>query len=111
MTSPILHGVYVAAFPFVEGSGDKLRPVVVASRPAGPFGVLSVVPLSSSSDSVGGDFALRDWDQVGLRRPSLARIHRVTGLLQSDLRAYLGTLSDGDEARLRVALAGHFLLG
>jgi mRNA-degrading endonuclease toxin of MazEF toxin-antitoxin module len=110
VTDVVLRGLYTARFRFLEGAGSKIRPVVVLSRPVGPFNVVSVVPLSSSSALTDADIALDDWQAAGLRVPTVVRVHRITAFLREDLNALLGTLSPGDSAKLDAALRSHLVL-
>jgi mRNA-degrading endonuclease toxin of MazEF toxin-antitoxin module len=107
VTGAVSRGIYTARFRFIEGTGSKIRPVIVVSRPVGAFNVVSVVPLSSSNALTNADIALDDWKAAGLRVPTVARVHRITAFLQEDLNALLGTLSMRDSAKLDAALRNH----
>jgi len=100
----MLYGVYIARFPFIESSKDKLRPVVVLSRPYSKHKVVTVVPISSKQNAEAINITISDLAIAGLIRPSIARIYRLGTLLQTNLITQLGSLSDTDIRKLQVAL-------
>ena len=104
MSATALWGVYTARFPFLGVDLGKIRPVVVLSKPYGRHNIITVVPLSLKDKKESVDIALRDWREAGLIKPSVARIHRMTTILQSDLIGYLGELSAADKPSLQQAL-------
>lgn len=104
MSAASLFGVYTAKFPFLDSDKDKIRPVIVISKPHGQHNVITVVPVSSQDKKESVDIALRDWRKAGLVKPSVARTHRLTAFLQSDLTNYLGDLSANDKRSLQQAL-------
>jgi len=104
MSIPKLFGVYTAQFPFLDTQETKIRPVIVIGKPQGQHKVLAVVPISSRSTLEGVDFPLRCWSDAGLLKPSVARVHRLTTMLQADLIAELGELDPEDKQNLQVAL-------
>lgn len=89
----------------------KVRPVIVASRPQGRYGIIAVVPVSSRTDREAVDVLIEGWSKGGLVRPSVAWVHRLTTMLQSDLVAYLGDLSDQDVTALEGSLRRLLALG
>jgi len=101
---PKLFGVYTAQFPFLDTQEVKIRPVIVVSRPQGQHKILAVVPTSSKSPLEEVDVVLSRWPDEGLLKPSVARIHRLTTMLQSDLIAELGELAQNDRQNLQSAL-------
>ena len=104
MSSVIIYSVYTARFPFLETDKDKIRPVVVVSKPHGQHNIVSVVPMSARANQEDIDIEVQDWQNAGLIKPSVARVHRLTALLQSDLTSQLGTLSAKDQKNLLEAL-------
>lgn len=101
---PKLFGVYTAQFPFLDIQETKIRPVVIISKPQGQHKVLVVVPISSKSIVEEIDVTLRHWSDEGLLKPSVARVHRLTTMLQTDLVAELGELTQEDKQSLLAAL-------
>ena len=104
MSIPKLFGVYTAQFPFLDTQETKIRPVIVIGKPPGQHKVLAVVPISSRSALEDVDFPLRHWSDEGLLKPSVARVHRLTSMLQADLIAELGELDLEDKQNLQIAL-------
>lgn len=104
MSSARPYGVYTAAFPFLGSGSDKVRPVIVLSKPQGRYNVIAVAPISSKSKCETVDVKLSDWQSAGLIKPSIARVHRVTTLLQLDLISQLGVLTNSDKKAMRLAL-------
>jgi mRNA-degrading endonuclease toxin of MazEF toxin-antitoxin module len=101
---PKLYGVYTAQFPFLDAQETKIRPVIVIGEPRGQHKILAVVPISSKSALKDVDISLRHWPDEGLLKQSVARVHRLTVVLQADLIAELGELTQEDEQNLRSAL-------
>ena len=96
MSSAHSFGVYTAAFPFLDSGEDKIRPVIVISQPQGRHNVIAIVPVSSRTHKEPVDVTVSAWSNAGLLKPSVARVHRLTTMLQSDLIAELGKLDDLD---------------
>ena len=104
MSSAVTFGVYTAKFPFLENDKEKIRPIIVVSKPYGRYNIVTVVPVSASTGQEEVDIKLLEWLQAGLIEPSIARVHRLSTLLQSELTSQLGTLSEKDQANLLRAL-------
>lgn len=104
MNTSVLYGVYTARFPFLESDKDKVRPVVVVSKPHGQHNIVSVVPVSSQANQVDIDIVLQGWQDIGLLKASVARVHRLSPLLQSALTSQLGVLTAKDRNNLLEAL-------
>lgn len=105
--------VVVVAVPFSDRSGYKPRPALIVSSEAfhRKLRDLIVCPISSQPkyfERPGpGDHPLDDWQRVGLRYPSTARISNVVALEKRMVRKTLGSVSRPDlrkvEDGLRVA--------
>ena len=104
MSVPKLFGVYTAQFPFLDNQETKIRPVIVVSKPQGRHKILAVVPISSKNVLEAVDAFLHHWSDAGLIKPSVARVHRLMTMLQADLIAELGGLTQDDTEDLRTAL-------
>lgn len=107
MSSSALYGVYLARVRFVETSSFKLRPIIVISLPAGIHGIVTSVPVSSSTDPEAVDVALSDWRSAGLSKASVARVHRMAGIAQIDLLERLGNLQAKEIQLLKQAIKRH----
>lgn len=101
---PDVFGVYTARFPFLDSQEAKVRPVVVISKPQGPHNVIAIMPVSSRLITETVDVVLSGWNSEGLLRPSVARVHRLTTMLQADLIAKLGILNEKDKQTLQNSL-------
>ncbi len=110
MSSPILFGLYLARVRFVESGTFKMRPVIVVSQAFGIYGVVTIVPVFSDAHSESVDVALRSWQAIGLSRPSVARVHRLTAMAQVDLLEKLGNLPAEDIKMIKQALKHHLEL-
>lgn len=104
MSTPSLYGVYTAQFPFLDSQDAKLRPVIVVSKPYGEHNIVGIVPVSSQPTHEIVDVVLSYWENEGLLKPSVARVHRLTTMLQADLISELGSLQPDDTEALQVAL-------
>jgi mRNA-degrading endonuclease toxin of MazEF toxin-antitoxin module len=92
------------SFHFLDSQETKTRPIIVVSQPQGSNNVIVVAPISSKIVQEDVDFSLHHWSGEGLLRPSVARVHRVTAMLQSDLIAEIGELIQEDKQFLQTAL-------
>lgn len=104
MSVPKVFGVYTARFPFLDSEETKIRPVIVISKPQGPHKVIAIVPVSSRLVREEVDVTIVEWSKAGMLKPSIARVHRLTTMLQADLIAVLGTLSAEEVQALRASL-------
>jgi mRNA-degrading endonuclease toxin of MazEF toxin-antitoxin module len=75
------------------------------SSPVGDFGAVTIVPISSREELQSVDFTILNWEQSGLLKPSVARVHRISTTTQENLGNYLGSLEPNDASTLKTALA------
>lgn len=99
-----MYGVYTARFPDLDRGSDKIRPVVVVSEPYGQYKVVAIIPVSSRLELESVDTSLSGWNKEGLLKPSIARTHRMTTMLQADFIAELGVLDNQDIRNLQASL-------
>jgi mRNA interferase MazF len=104
VSAPKIFGVYTAQFPFLDSTGTKIRPVIVISQPHGTHKIIAIVPVSSKLQREDIDVGLAGWNDSGLLKPSVARVHRLTTMLQADLIAELGVLTDKDTKAIQNSL-------
>ena len=81
MTSFKQGGVVLIEYPFSEKTGSKKRPALVVSNDSYHHGRQDVIIAGITSNitrKLVGDTLLEDWQQAGLKYPSL-----VTGILQT----------------------------
>jgi mRNA-degrading endonuclease toxin of MazEF toxin-antitoxin module len=105
-----LFGLYTARFPFLETQQDKIRPVLVISDAHGEHRVIAVIPVSSTAMQEKPDVKLAQWKIEGLLKPSIARVHKLTTMLQSDLLSELGILEQEDIVALQASLRDYLAL-
>ena len=103
-------GVYLAEFPFAESQSSKFRPVIALSQPRGVHNLIVAIPISTRPKIESVDSVLKDWQECGLLKSSVARTHRLTTLMQSNLKSQLGVLSAYDEQQIKSALLELFQL-
>jgi mRNA-degrading endonuclease toxin of MazEF toxin-antitoxin module len=103
----------LAPFPYSDLRGLKRRPVCVVSSLAysqGPDVIVAMVTSSQARVAQPGlgDVALQDWQQAGLRQPSVLRSGRLLVIEHRLLSAGLGQVSQRDlaaaDAGLKVVL-------
>ena len=100
--------VILANLPFIDGSGIKLRPLLVLID-TGDSDVI-VAPITSKSAQARFEVGLQDWRLLGLIHPLVVRVHKVTTVSKGEVIRTLGTLSPRDwaqvQARVRQLWAG-----
>ena len=86
-----------ARFDFSGGSGYKYRPViVVGTREDGSL--VMMVTGAANRLSLPHDYLIRDWEEAGLEKPSIARADRIVEIPAGYLgtAGRIGKLSDSD---------------
>ena len=96
--------ICVARFRFIESDQQKLRPVIVVGRPYGSRRILMCIPISSSANAESIDVVLKNWQASGLLKPSVARVHRLSAILQEDLLEEIGTIDANHQEVIKLAL-------
>lgn len=82
----------------------------MVSKPYGRHKVIAIIPISSRTDREIVDVILGHWRKEGLLKPSVARVHRLTTMLQSDLIAELGSLQSDDASAIKNSIRGYLNL-
>ncbi len=94
--------VVVVEVPFSDFSGTKRRPALVISADTFHRTLPDVIvcPISSQARFYTrpshGDCPLKAWRQVGLRRPSTARLSKLLAIDKAIIKKTLGALSSDD---------------
>ncbi len=104
MSQPTLFAVYTMQLPFLDMQAVKVRPVIVISKPHSKHRVVAIIPLSSKPQREDADVIINHWKDAGLVKPSIARVHRLTTILQSDLLTELGQLTPRDITALKSSI-------
>ncbi|MDZ7343427.1 MAG: type II toxin-antitoxin system PemK/MazF family toxin [candidate division KSB1 bacterium] len=84
---------WLADIPFTDGSVSKKRPVLLLWLEGADAVVAAVTSASPLSQT---DVALQEWNQEGLRKPSVVRLSRLDCLEQSLFIVRLGTIAQVD---------------
>ena len=99
--------VFICRFPFTSGVTSKPRPVLALFD----LGLdLVICRITSGTCSGPLDITLIDWQQIGLAKPSIARLDRLVTAELTVLNRRLGQLSARDEAAVRFAWNQHMRL-
>lgn len=101
--------IVLVPFPFADARAVKARPALVLSD-AGyeqSTGNVILAQITSQAATFPSDYALRDWVEAGLKRPSIVRLKLAT-LAAALVRYKPGSLSAPDltevDARLKQGL-------
>jgi mRNA interferase MazF len=84
---------WIANIPFTDGSGSKKRPVLVLWLD-GIDAVVSAVTTALPRSNT--DVLLKEWQNEGLRKPSVTRLSRLDCFEQTLLNARLGVIAQSD---------------
>jgi len=95
--------VLLVTLTYSSQMGLKKRPVIVL-RDVGDADVL-VAPVTSRTSRVAYDVALADWQQEGLKLPSLVRTEKLATVEKSAIIRVLGSLSVRDRNAMDDKLA------
>ena len=69
------------------------------------------IPVSSTARTEPVDVVLENWQEFGLLKPSVARIHRLSSILEYDLLEEIGTVDDKHTQTIKEALRNLLDLG
>lgn len=94
--------VWAANVKFEDSAEVKSRPVLILEDKT----VYAVCLKMTGTDPRHGEYALKDWAYVGLRKPTTVRINKVLHMLPRDLKYRIGTLSPLDVANIQTMLLG-----
>lgn len=104
--APALWEVWHARFNFDGKRGYKYRPVIVVGvREDGSL--VMMVTSATNKLKLEHDYLLKDWEEAGLDKPSIARADRIAEIPPSYVGAVgkIGRLSSRDEEALREILS------
>ena len=86
--------ILLAALVFTSQTGTKRRPVMV-TRDAGDDDLL-VVPVTGQAARVPYDVVLSQWQEAGLRLPSVVRLEKLATIEKTTVLRSLGSPSTDD---------------
>lgn len=96
--------IYWAAVAYEDHPAEiKLRPVVITN--SGDAYIIAFYTTSQSPKPGYDCYTIRYWQNAGLKRPSNVRLDKALHLRPSDMREYIGRLSEPDILCIHLALA------
>jgi len=98
------YGVYLAKFHFLESADYKIRPIIIVGLPRGHYEAMIAIPISSRPEREDIDVVLKHWQSSGLQKPSVARLHRLTAVMGSNVLEEIGQVAAADQSAIRQAL-------
>ena len=108
MSSYPFGAVVLVAFPFTDQTTTKQRPAVVISSAAyqreRPDLIILAITSQFRATLAFGEAAVHDWQSAGLLKPSALK-PLVTTIDTRLVRRTLGTLTPGDQQRLKAIIA------
>jgi mRNA-degrading endonuclease toxin of MazEF toxin-antitoxin module len=106
--------IYLADFPFGDGGGSKLRPVLLLTGPVGTVPevlaayISSVVPPALLPSDIVLNPAMPEYASTNLKTTSVVRLHKLATIHQRSVVRFLGVVSTktrGEiDAKLRTLL-------
>jgi hypothetical protein len=93
--------VYLANVPFEDLPESKLRPVVILD---GCVYAIDCLKMTSHAPRA-GEYALRYWQEAGLRKPTTVRISKRLQLKETDFIHRIGRLHLVDIAEIEKRIA------
>ena len=101
--------VWLAKWEHPDGKGYKYRPVIILEPRDDGAVVMKIT--SSSTVSYPSDYKVEDWEEAGLKKPSIARVSQIRFLSFDDFGhdEPFGRMTERDvgEIRKRVEAARH----
>ena len=91
---------------FSDGSGHKKRPVVIVYD--GGDADLLVVPVTSQAVRSPRDVPVVNWQQAGLRLPSIVRLEKLATVEKTTVIRRMGQLAPDDWQQVRAVLKQFF---
>ena len=98
--------IWHARFDFSEGKGYKYRPVIVVDT-CDDGSLVMMVTSAGNKLHLEHDYLIRDWQEAGLEKPSIARADRIAEIPAGYLgtSGYIGRLAEHDIAEITTVLA------
>lgn len=83
--------------PFQDVPRDKRRPAIVLEN-----NIIAILTLYVTSRDKDNPYSIEieDWDAIGLKKPSWARIDRIISVDEMDMDSKIGMLSDRDKDKI-----------
>ncbi|MCM1364264.1 MAG: type II toxin-antitoxin system PemK/MazF family toxin [Faecalibacterium sp.] len=93
--------IYLANVKFEDIDESKIRPVLILQD--GNFVPIECLKMTSQSPRK-GEYALRNWKEAGLRKPTVVRISKTLRLHPSEIIKRIGKLDLADIVSLEQLL-------
>ena len=91
--------ILLVALPFTDGTTTKLRPVLVLLDTRDED--IVVARVTSQITRTDFDIEIIEWQQAGLVRPSVVRLHKVNTIEKRLFARHLGILTFNDWTQVR----------
>ena len=98
--------VLLVPIVFTDGSGQKKRPVVIVYD-SGDADLL-VTPVTSQAARSPRDVPVANWQQAGLRLPSIVRLEKLATVEKSTVVKKMGRLAPDDWEKVKTVLKQFF---
>lgn len=96
--------VLLVDFPLTDRSHSKKRPTVVVLD-TGDDDVM-VAPITSQDARSVYDFKVGEWEEAGLKLPSLVRLGKLSTVNKTFVKRKLGELQEQDTIEMKKVLIG-----
>jgi mRNA interferase MazF len=100
--------VVLLEYPYTDLAGVKMRPAVVLKDTNDNDLILA--RATSQPRQTEYDVQIEDWREVGLFKPSVIRVHKLTTIEATLVKRSMGFLSSKDLDNLSTCLKGLFTL-
>ncbi|MDR9785815.1 MAG: type II toxin-antitoxin system PemK/MazF family toxin [Peptococcaceae bacterium MAG4] len=101
--------IIVVPFPFSDLSGVKKRPALVLA--VAEEKEIVCMMLTSVSKGSCLEYPLADWKEVGLLKPTVARIHRIFTITVSSVLDKIGQIDHVEFKQILGELARYLIIG
>lgn len=90
--------IVLLKFPFTDGKSFKRRPALVIND--FDDGDIIVCRITGQIYKTQNDFYLPNWKDVGLKLPSVVRIHKIASLDKSMVETIMGKLDESSKTAI-----------
>lgn len=94
--------IVLAPFPFGEQNARKTRPVLCLTNPTGKFDeiIVSFITSKIPFPALNSDIELKSNSETGLKKDSVARLHKVFTIPKSQILGQLGEIKKEDQKEI-----------
>ncbi len=96
--------IVLLKFPFTDGKTFKKRPALIIND----FndGDIIVSRITSQIYNTKNDIYIEHWDKVGLKLPSVIRVHKLATLEKNMVETVMGEIDDELKNQVKVIISG-----